>query len=176
MGARNFSTGNASKIYTMFFPTEEPILDECGNETEEVVYEHPESWEIEEGIESIKNLLTELPYSDFELSKNNTDIIGLRANKYYGDVEVGVEILCFLEHGYHEGARLDWKINFLIDSSEYDNEINLSNIKTEFAYCSELTRGMQSILSKKALAWMEKTKAEMIGKVEDVYEQVSDID
>jgi hypothetical protein len=177
MGAPNFGRGNASKIYTMFFPTEEFVLNEDGEETEELEYIHPELDEIEEGIADIKWQLKELHYGSHSGSDRRNDgetfLVNLKQYKNYGDLEAYVEIYCFLEHGYHEGARLDWRINLGFNNSDFDDEIDLSQIQDEYGYSSDLSVGLQKILSPKVLVWLEKTKQEMIEKVEDVYDEVS---
>jgi hypothetical protein len=201
MGAPNFGRGNASKIYTMFFPTEEKYkeCDECGEKhrewectletltecengcenptfTEKEECVHPESSEINEEIEHIKEKLEELPFLSRGSDRRNDGesfLVGLRQYKDYGDLEAYVEVYCFLEHGYHEGARLDWYVNLGFNNSDFDDDIDSDAILAEYGYSSDLPRGLQVILSKKALVWLKKTKDEMIEKVEGVYDEVS---
>ncbi len=176
MGAPNFGRGNASKIYTMFFPTEQPVLDEDDNETEEMEYIHPERDEIESEIEYIKEQLELLPFHSRGSDRGNRDetfLVNLRQYKNYGDLEAYVDVYCFLEHGYHEGARLDWYINLGFNCSDFDDNIDLSDIENEYGYSSDLPKGMHKILAPKVMAWLDKTKDEMIEKVEGVYDEVS---
>lgn len=169
MGASNFGRANASKSFEVLMGYE--VENE---ETGEMEYYQPEQWECDEFRSELKLQLEKLPYSDRDL-KRGGDEIGLcvlSEYKNYGDIEVGVRIECFMEIGYHEGGRLDWEIEYYANQSEYD-KIDLSDIEAEFEYSSDLRVGLQKILSKKALAWMEKTKEEMIKAVEEVYEQNS---
>lgn len=169
MGAPNFGRGNASKIFAIFFPYKD-------EETED--YIHPESWEIQEGIENIKELLNKLPYRCYEYTSykgGETNLIELSSYKNFGDVEVYVQLNTFLEHGYHEGARLDWRVSLCVNGSEYESEIDSSQLQHEFSVYSDMSKGLQTIQSKNALKWLESEKEKMIEEVEKVYDEVCEL-
>lgn len=198
MGARNFGSSRTSENFEILmgqfvkhkectqcnhkhseneYTLEE--LTECENDCENAEfeegeeYETPDQYECEREREDIGEALSELPYSERE-SKRGSGEIGLTKliqYKSYGDVEIGVEIDCFMEVGYHEGGKLDFSIEYSIDGSEVGEESDLSEIIKEFEYGSHLPKGMQVILSKKALKWLEETKEEMMSKIEEVYKK-----
>lgn len=175
MGAPNFGRVNASKLYAVLFPYEEVVLNEDGEETEEVNYVHPERYEIEEEVNYYREMLEALPYSTYGKDRKNskeTFITSLSKSKNYGDIEVNVEVYCHLQHGYHEGAVLDWYVNLYVNNSDWEDKLDLGDVIDEFRYSSELPVGMQKILAPKALKWLETTKKEMIEKVEDIYDEV----
>lgn len=200
MGSPNFGRMNANKSFEvlMGWSVEYKKCSECGEKhteneytletltecengcenptfTEGTDYEQPEYGECENFRAEVRLELEKLPYST-RTSNRGRDEIGLTKlieYKSFGDVEVAVGVDCFMEIGYHEGGRLDWELFFEVDNSEYEDEINLSQIKSEFEYSSDLRVGLQVILSKKVLTWMEKMKEEMIKAVEEIYEQNS---
>jgi hypothetical protein len=179
MGASNFSRCNASKIFTMFFPREEAVLDEDGNETGETEYVHPEDYQVEDELDSLRYNLEELPFSSYGSDRKNrgeTFVASLSSSKSYGDIEATVEVYCSLEHGYHEGAMLDWDVYLDFGNANFDDDqIDLDNIRSEYSDSSDLSVGLQVILSKKALAWINKTRLEMIEEVEKIFEMHSDL-
>lgn len=200
MGAANFGRTNASKIFTVLMPQEEnfceclgcnekhfdydedyikqgEVCPNCGSleVSYDTEYVHSEREEIDELFSDISSELDEISssyksgggYRDGE-----TFLASVSSSKSYGDVEIHVELDCHAEHGYHEGAKLDWELSIHIEGSEYD-EIDLSNLKKEFEYF--YLSGFSTILSNKAFAWIEKTKVELIEKVEKVYEKYSGV-
>ncbi len=178
MGANNFGSTNASKMFTVLMGYYEPVLDENDEETGEERYTQPEHWECENLRDEIKSTLEQLPYSYSKPYGYRDGEVGLGViwkSRLYGDVEVMVNVDCSMEIGYHEGGKLDWKIEYQIDGSTYEeNELDLDVIEKDFNYVSELRVGLQKILSKKAQSWMLKTKEELVKAIEEVYENYCD--
>ncbi len=191
MGASNFSRPNASAIFAVFMDREEGIktCDNCGTEhrsyeydleklttcvdcgqagfTEEVQYTSVEMDEIEDELDYLKEQISEKAgHFYFKDLKSTDDMFYLQFDKDFGDVNIEVKVYGTIESGYHEGAQLDWRLEFNGDDEEL-------NFESQFDYNSDMPKGMQVIQRRNAEKWAEKVKTEMIIIIEEVYTDFS---
>lgn len=176
MATPNFSSPeNASGYYAIFMSYQRPVLDDDGNETDEMETVHPDDWEIQEGINDLKINLKELEgvnysdYSNFQdhsRSYNNTALGDITASKDYAGITFEVIITPILTSAYYEGATLDYLVKFGNDwDSNFDD---IFEVVEDGFYRSDLNKGMQEIQKKHATNWLEKT-VEEIGNIVDEF-------
>ena len=183
MGTSNFYYRNASKVFAIGLDYEQPILDEDGNETDEMESVSCETWEYDEQRDYIFELLKEFHGKNgFDVFQNerrsqldNSNfsagyIATISKQKYFGDVNCDVEINCFYRCGYYEGACLDWEIVADFEGITYDKrDVDVLDIFAESVYTRTMNAGMLKIQGTNAQKWFDKTINEMINIVEDCF-------
>jgi hypothetical protein len=182
MGTSNFHNVNARNVYAVLMNYEQPVLDEDGNETEEMEDRAPESWECEDFMEQLKeDAKTLAPTKKVKYyDKCDEDTHKLRSfsshklfqfykQKSFGDITITVTINCVLRSAYYEGASLDWYMVY--DTPNYKgDEIDFQD---DFDDCSYMPAGMKKIQCKNAERFASKTTDELIEVVEEFYKQNS---
>ena len=73
MGTGNFYYQNASKVYAICMNREMPVLDEEGNETDEMEDYYPEEWEVNDTLEYIQEEMKSKDYNFCPLDGLNND-------------------------------------------------------------------------------------------------------
>lgn len=181
MGTSNFYYRNASKVFAIGLDYETNVIDEDGNETDEMKTVSCESYEYDEQIENVKYHLEEnkgkFSYSECE-TKSQSDnrnfeasfIASLSTNKSFGDVNVEVEINCFSRSGYYEGACLDWELNINVDGTTEDDVEGIQSCFIDGYTYSDMNAGLLKIQGKNAQKWANKIKNEIVEVVEKSFE------
>lgn len=177
MATGNFCNKNASKIYACLMQYEQPVLDDDGNETEELEYVSPDSFEMDNFIESVQEELSQIKKYDFY--KDSTwdfdrsypgQCIGvLYTSRYFGDIDISIDLKVILRSAYYDGANLDWEI---LINNEYSNEEVDYFIENELEN-SEMNAGIKKIQTKNIQNWIEKTITDMRENVEKIFEKFS---
>lgn len=191
MGTSNFARGNTSRVFAVLMNEDVWICSECE------AYHHEENPECCEGatykeesravesyeIDDFKYYVREvaeqkasngIQYSDEDGSDNDrsycaSNLFSYKMSKWYGDIEVEVQIVAKMVSGYYEGASLDFDVTVFDD---YDfSDIDYA-IEYAFGY-SDMQRGMRIIQQRNAERWVDKAKDQLIELVEQVFEQVS---
>jgi hypothetical protein len=182
MGTSNFHNVNARNVYAVLMNYEQPVLDEDGEETDEMENHAPESWECDDFMDMLKEDASELASRKGFVYHHtcDTDPHELRSyssiplfqfckNKKFGDVDVTVNINCVVRIGYYEGASLDWYIT-------YDTcGINTTQIDflEDMEWESDMPTGMIKIQCKKAEIFASNITDELIEVVEEFFKQNS---
>lgn len=176
MGASNFYNRNANNVYAVLMDYEDVVFDEDGNETEETQMVQCESWDYDNLIDYVTELMDEqtlfkaverVQFSD-NRNYEATGIKSLVSYKTFGDVEVEILLTAVVRSGYYEGANLDWEINYYAGSG-YDDILNLSY---EFASQYD-NQGMAKIQCRNAENWAKKEGERMVEELERIFTQVS---
>ena len=174
MATGNFYYKNASKVFAIG-------LDYKNEDGENVSCE---SWEYNETLEYIREQL-ELNEGVFCFSAgdvksafdnrnfNARGIGSLTIEKYFGDVCVGITVNCFSRCGYYEGACLDWETEVYVNSTSDDDIACVSEIFEGESYHSDMNIGMLKIQAKNAQKWANKAHSNMVGIIENVFENCS---
>jgi len=181
MGTSNFYNKNASKYFAVLMDSEQPVLDDEGNETEETEIHTVEDYEVDDFIEYIHEKLTESKFENWIPTKliwekdSNRNFEGrilgeLSEEKKYGDVWAKVEIEVIMRNGYYEGANLDWNIKFLLDGNEVDEDC----IREDFVWNSDLNTGLATMVAQKAEKWMSNKRGELISEIERIFTEISE--
>lgn len=176
MATSNFYNKNASNVYAVLMDYEDVVFDENGNETEETQMVQCESWDYEDLVDYVNELMDEsqtFQVSDrVEFSNNRnfegTGIKSFVSYKTFGDVEVEILLTAVIRSGYYEGANLDWELNYYVGSG-YDDRI-------DFMYDFENgydNQGMAKIQCRNAEKWAAKEGERMVEVLECIFTQVS---
>ena len=176
MGASNFYNRNAKNVYAVLMDYEDVVFDEDGNETEETQMVACESWDYDNLVDYVTELMDEqkvfnsVDRVEFYNNRNYeaTGIKSLVAYKSFGDVEVEVLLTAVVRSGYYEGANLDWEINYYAGSGYID--------EVDFLYDFERlydNQGMAKIQCRNAEKWATKVGEQMIEELERIFTQVS---
>lgn len=176
MGASNFYNRNAKNVYAVLMDYEDVVFDEDGNETEETQMVACESWDYDNLVDYVTELMDEqkvfnsVDRVEFYNNRNYeaTGIKSLVSYKSFGDVEVEVLLTAVVRSGYYEGANLDWEINYYAGSG-YDDILDLTY---EFESQYE-NQGMAKIQKRNAEKWATKVGEQMIEELERIFTQVS---
>lgn len=180
MGTSNFYYKNASKVYAVCMPYEDFILDGEGNETDEKETRHPETFEVNDTLDFIRERLSETKNFDCDIKEgwnNNTprsfpseNLATWTAHKIFGGVSVSIVITAVANSGYYEGACLDWFENIYVAGYERDKaECD------DFEYYGNLNKGISTIIAGAANKWITKTKTAMVYELEKVFDSVSEV-
>jgi hypothetical protein len=92
-------------------------------------------------------------------------------SKWYGDLEVEVQIVAKMVSAYYEGASLDFEFT-IFDGYEFSD----SDDAVEYLFgnnCSCMNQGLLKIQQRHAERWADRTKDQLIALTEQVFEQVS---
>ncbi len=182
MGTSNFYYRNASKVYAIGLDYEQPIFDEDGNETDEVETVSCESFEYDNQCDYIFELLKEFHGKNgFDIFQNERRsrydnrsfsalYIGtISKQKWFGDVNIDIEINCFSRCGYYEGACLDWEIVLDLGGIEYEHKYeDVRDVFVNSVY-SKMNNGMLSIQGGNAQKWVDKAIDSMVEIVENCF-------
>jgi hypothetical protein len=176
MGASNFYNRNANNVYAVLMDYEDVVFDEDGNETEETQMVQCESWDYDNLIDyvtelmDVQTLFKAVDRVEFYNNRNYeaTGIKSLVSYKTFGDVEVEILLTAIVRSGYYEGANLDWEINYYAGSG-YDDILNLS-----YDFASQYdNQGMAKIQCRNAENWAKKEGERMVEELERIFTQVS---
>ena len=200
MGTSNFSRlKNASKYYTVFMNVEEKYVkcnecdekfyefeseyesaeselccNNCGSDSIEFKEEDRslESWEIDDWESFFRERLEDIGGEHDDESGEGRKYIGAFSfSKWYADVLVELRFHLYYDIGYYEGANLDYDIE-VYNGFEYSDDIE--NALESIFDDSDLPVGMQKIQAKNAMKWIEKVKAEIAEKIENLFSEVCD--
>jgi hypothetical protein len=181
MGTSNFYTKNATKTFVVCASYQQPVLDDDGNETEEMETHYPESYEIDEEIQYFKDTLkvkakeAKLSYYDNKNESDNcrnfegTKMCTVYTSKSFAGCEVEINIECIIRSGYYEAANLDYDIVIICGGNETD-EITDDDM---YYGMDNRNTGMAKIQAKNARAYVEKMTDELTAFIEKVYTEIS---
>ena len=161
MGAANFVSKNASKYFVCL------TADEDGS--------HPETWEIEDFKDNIRDAAKGLPGYCKETggygSRSYPEwfLFSVRDSKEIAGVCLETIITAKLIAGYYEGATIDWDVQYYVGSIESE----LEDAEEKFIYECELP-GLKKVHAKRAEGILEKMKDELVEKVEAIFSQHSE--
>ena len=160
---------------------EEDKCIECDEVTEfnhDEEYVYPDDFRYDDLIDNITYEFKkyDVYYPDYDINDHsnsyNSKAIGvLRDSKYYGDIEVCIEVIPIITSAYYEGATLDYLIRY--DGDEYDDiDDYLDDV---FEYNSDMNKGMQTIQKENAKAWLENELEMMSAIVEKVFDMYTEV-
>ena len=146
-----------------------------------------EDWEVEDFKSYFKEQLEKIGGTyDEELANDRNRparYLGyFQQSKFYGDEEFTVRLRIYYQHGYYEGANLDYDIEIdagygweEVDEELYNgNKVTIEDIVTISLKNSDLPKGMQKIQSKNIIKWIEKYIKETSEKIEKLFSEVCD--
>jgi hypothetical protein len=176
MGTNNFYSSGKT-IFAVLMDYEDEVFDENGEPTGEkemVAPDQDDSDNLKDWVKELFNEQTKFSFSEDGSFNNNRNFEGtlmgsLKAEKWFGDINVEVRVNLILRSGYYEGANLDYEVEYYA-GSDYDDTINFSY---EFESHSDMSKGLQVIQTKNAERWAEKIKEELTEEVEKIYTRVS---
>lgn len=193
MGTSNFARGNTSRVFAVLMNEDVWICSECGAYHYEespgccdgATYEEEsravESYEIDDFKYYVREVAeqkasNDIQYSDEDGSDNDrnycaSNLFSYKMSKWYGDIEVEVQIVAKMVSGYYEGASLDFDVT-VFDGYEFSDSDN----SVEYLFsnnCSCMNQGILKIQQCHAERWVDKAKDQLIELVEQVFEQVS---
>lgn len=192
MGTSNFARGNTSRVFAVLMNEDVYVCSECeAYHYEEnpgccdgATYEESrasERYDVDDFKYYVREVAEQkasngIQYSDEDGSDNDrnycaTDLFSYRASKWYGDIEVEVQIVAKMVSGYYEGASLDFDVT-VFDGYEFSDRDN----SVEYLFgnnCSCMNQGLLKIQQRHAERWVDKAKYQLIELVEQVFEQVS---
>lgn len=175
MGTNNFYSSGKT-IFAVLMDYEDEVFDENGEPTGETEMRSCEEWEYQDLKDYTIELMeqSKFSYSEDGSFNNNRNFEGtligsLKAEKWFGDVEVEVRVNLILRSGYYEGANLDYEVEYYAGSG-YDDTINFSY---EFESHSDMSKGLQIIQTRNAEKWAERITEELTEEVEKIYTRVS---
>ena len=137
----------------------------------------------QEEIKDLKNVwYREESGSDNARQYTATDLFSFNISKSYGDIEVEIKITGQIVGAYYEGASLDYRLEIYNGGewSEEDRNFSVEDIVedlfeakyNEHTY-SEMSKGLRTILVKKAVKWAEKESEQLKELIEQVFTKVS---
>jgi hypothetical protein len=156
MGTSNFARGNTSRVFAVLMNEED---------------------DVEDFEEFVREVAKESAPKDIQYSKedgrdrNASNLFSYRASKWYGDLEVELQIVAKMVSGYYEGASLDFEFT-IFDGYEFSD----SDDAVEYLFgnnCSCMNQGLLKIQQRHAERWVDRTKSELTVLIEQVFEQVS---
>lgn len=162
MGTSNFYTKNASKLYPLFTDMEE-------DEREFFDYDR-QCEDVAEFIDESNNkydssgIVNET--NGYDRNFPERELLTLSHSKWFGDVEIEVNLKVIVRAGYYDGANLDYQVSC-------DNFEDASYIVID-SYNSDMNAGMCKIQTNNAIAWAEQTQAEMEEYIEAIFAKVTE--
>jgi len=180
MGASNFHSRNASKIFAVTFPdyldedTGEMIPDEFGYNDLKL--------NLTSEFEALNNPKKELTFfkerggDSYELRSYPSYVLGtLRQYSKFKSVDVLCEMVLVIRNGYYEGCCLYWICNFDIEGNTYEDcDIEQQEVEENIEYYTDLKGKNISIRAKQICEWCNKTKTDMVAMIEKIYSEYSD--
>lgn len=187
MGTSNFARGNTSRVFAVLMDEEVEfsICSECGEhhyeeqercdngcEDSEMEIQNEsravEQFDVEDFVEFVREVAKESAPKDIQYSKEDgsdrdrnycaSNLFSYRASKWFGDLEVEVQIVAKMVSGYYEGASLDFEFT-IFNGDAFDQ--------------SDMNNGMKVIQQRHAERWVDRVKEQLIALTEQVFEQVS---
>jgi hypothetical protein len=162
MGTSNFARGNTSRVFA-------------------VLMGDVESYDVDDFMYFVREVAKEsapkdIQYSDEDGSDNDRnycghDLFSYRMSKWYGDIEIEVQIVAKMVSAYYEGASLDYEFT-VFDGYEFSDSDN----SVEYLFgnnCSCMNQGLLKIQQRHAERWVDRAKDQLIALTERVFEQVS---
>ena len=181
MGAANFYRRNASKVYAICMGYEDSVFDDDGNETDEKEYRQPETWEVQDTLENIRERLTEVETFDTETldgwdndAPRSYPVMKLASwskRRVFAGVDLEVEIIATANSGYHEGACLDYMVKTYVAGPEF-NTVDLEDLAY---YGDKVNKGLSKALAPHANAWLESTVKEVSSEMEKLFDKICGI-
>ena len=151
--------------------------DEITEFTHDEEYVSPDEFRYDDLIDNITYEFKkyDVYYPDYDINDHsnsyNSKAIGIFKNsKYFGDMEVSVEVTPIITSAYYEGATLDYLITWEGESDSVDEYLDAI-----FDLDSDMNKGMQTIQKKNAKAWLEnelQNISTIVEKVFDIYTEV----
>jgi len=182
MATPNFAAPeNASNYFAICMSYERPVLDDDGEETEEMESVQPDSWEVEDTISNLKFELeaatketdyffnSEHNLKDYSNSYNKTALGEIYISKMYGDVEIYIMAIPLIQSAYYEGANLDYIFKFQSYNDTFDDFDDY--FEDLFDFESDMPKGMQVIQERNACAWAKNTMLEMSEIIEKIFKE-----
>jgi hypothetical protein len=180
MGTGNFYYKNASKVFAINMNGERPVVDEDGNETDEMETSYPEQWECEDTRDNIQEQMksnTKYRYQsvdgynhDAPRSFPSVFIGSWSTDKDYAGVNIQCSITAMSNSGYYEGACLDWEVHCYVASNERD-EVDAEDLE----YYGTAKPGISKRIAQYANKWLDVVKEQMILDLEQLFEQNCEI-
>jgi hypothetical protein len=131
--------------------------------------------DVEDFVEFVREVAKESAPKDIQYSKedgrdrNASNLFSYRMSKWYGDLEVELQIVAQMVSGYYEGASLDFEFT-IFDG----NHLSDSDDAVLYAFDqSDMNDGMKVIQQRHAQRWVDRVKDQLIALTEQVFEQVS---
>jgi hypothetical protein len=196
MGTSNFARGNTSRVFAVLMDEEVEfsICSKCGehhyeeqkrcdNGCEDSVLEIQnesravEQFDVEDFVDFVREVAKESAPKDIQYSqedgrdRNASNLFSYKMSKWYGDLEVELQIVAKMRSGYYEGASLDFEFT-IFDGYEFSDSDN----SVEYLFgnnCSCMNQGLLKIQQRHAERWVDRVKDQLIALTEQVFEQVS---
>lgn len=183
MGTSNFYNKNASRVYVVLESYETPILDENGDETDEVETVCPDSTDYDLLTEYVADVLLEkstakgVKFHQYDKKNSCYDSRNYEA-PYLGSiyktfVHCGIQfdltLNAFMRHGYYEAANLDWEVELSFEGNRYDDDEDFVLAYDDF----EDNRGVLKMNIQNINNKINKFKNELVEICEDCFETVS---
>lgn len=184
MGTSNFYNKNARKVYAVLMNYETPVLDDDGDETEEMELlssDHSDverlKWELTESAKRIAQEGGVKYHEKVEISDphdlqsyGSTTLFQLYTKDSFGDVSVELGINAVLRGAYYEGASLDWYISCNING----NPEELDDVEFDLdEYTSNMNAGLRVIQARNIEKWIERNKEPLIELMEKIFTENS---
>ena len=154
MGTSNFARGNTSRVFAV-------LMDEQDD--------------VEDFVEFVREVAQESAPKDIQYSdengryRNASNLFSYRMSKWYGDLEVELQIVAKMVSGYYEGASLDFEFT-IFDGYEFsDSDNSVENLFSN----SCMNQGLLKIQQRHAVRWVDRAKSKLTVLIEQVFEQVS---
>lgn len=160
MGTSNFARGNTSRVFAV-------LMDEQDD--------------VEDFVEFVREVAQESAPKDIQYSQEDGrdrdrnycghDLFSYKMSKWYGDLEVELQIVAKMRSGYYEGASLDFEFT-IFDGYEFSD----SDDAVEYLFdnnCSCMNQGLLKIQQRHAERWVDRAKSKLTVLIEQVFEQVS---
>jgi hypothetical protein len=158
MGTSNFARGNTSRVFAV-------LMDEQDD--------------VEDFVDFVREVAKESAPKDIQYSKEDgsdrdrnycaSNLFSYRMSKWYGDLEVELQIVAKMRSGYYEGASLDFEFTIFDGDSFSDSDDAVLYAFDQ----SDMNDGMKVIQQRHAERWVDRAKDQLIALTEQVFEQVS---
>lgn len=144
-----------------------------------------EDWEVEDFKSYFKEQLEKIggTYDDEELVHDRNRparYLGyFQQSKFYGEEEFTVRLRIYYQHGYYEGANLDYDIEIegrygweeVNEELWNGSKITIEDIIISSLEGSDLPKGMQKIQSKNIIKWIDSYIKETSSKIEGLFSE-----
>jgi hypothetical protein len=137
--------------------------------------------DVEDFVEFVREVAKESAPKDIQYSEENgsdrdrnynaSNLFSYKISKWYGDLEVEVQIVATMVSGYYEGASLDFEFTIFDGDSFSDSDNSVENLFGN--NCSCMNQGLLKIQQRHAEVWVDRAKDQLIALTEQVFEQVS---
>jgi hypothetical protein len=135
--------------------------------------------DVEDFVDFVREVAKESAPKDIQYNKENgsdrdrnycaSNLFSYRASKWFGDLEVEVQIVAQMVSGYYEGASLDYEFTIFDGNSFSDSDDAVLYAFDQ----SDMNNGMKVIQQRNAEQWVDIAKAQLIALTEQVFEEVS---